>query len=71
MFLVPVKELEYKLYHRNFKKHWELPDNFPDKRVIEAYEKPLVIIKYNMVSEQNRLIYQKKSLLGENLILPT
>ena len=37
-----MKELEYKLYHRNFKKHWELPENFPDYRVIDAYEKPCV-----------------------------
>ena len=34
---MPQKELEYKLYHRNFKKHWELPHDFPDHRVIDGY----------------------------------
>jgi len=41
-FLVPAKELQYKLNHRNYKKHWEMPPNFPDTRVVEAYEKPHV-----------------------------
>lgn len=40
--LVPQKELEYKLNHRNYKKHWDMPDEFPDTRVIEAYKHPAV-----------------------------
>lgn len=39
---MPQKELEYKLYHRNFKKHWELPEDFPDYRVISGYMDPTV-----------------------------
>jgi len=36
------KELNYKLQHRNYKKHWELPDDFPDTRVVNAYKTPIV-----------------------------
>lgn len=39
---VAEKEREYKLYHKNFKKSWELPETFPDMRVIDAYRHPLV-----------------------------
>eukprot|EP01016_Furgasonia_blochmanni_P048924 TRINITY_DN7368_c0_g1_i1.p1 TRINITY_DN7368_c0_g1~~TRINITY_DN7368_c0_g1_i1.p1 ORF type:complete len:284 (+),score=45.47 TRINITY_DN7368_c0_g1_i1:62-853(+) len=37
---VPLKEIEYKASHRNYKKQWELPDSFPNRRVIEAYLHP-------------------------------
>lgn len=42
MDIAPQKELEYKVDHRNWKKHWDIPDEFPDPRVIKAYKTPEV-----------------------------
>lgn len=28
--------------HVNYKKNWELPDNFPNPIIIDAYKKPKV-----------------------------
>ena len=39
---IPLKELQFKNFHKNFKKQWELPDDFPNLKVIEAYKDPNV-----------------------------
>lgn len=39
---IPEKERIYKEQHKNYKKYWELPPNFPSVEVIEAYLKPTV-----------------------------
>ena len=39
---IPLKELQYKHFHKNYKKNWEFPEEFPDFQVIEAYQKPVV-----------------------------
>lgn len=35
-------EKKYKEQHKNYKKHWELPEEFPSQKVIDAYMKPCV-----------------------------
>lgn len=37
---IPLKELQYKNFHKNYKKHWEIPDDFPNSLVIDAYNNP-------------------------------
>ena len=37
---IPLKELQYKNFHKNYKKHWELPPDFPNLEVFEAYKSP-------------------------------
>lgn len=39
---IPEVEKEFKLKHKNYKKQWELPDDFPSQVVIDAYRKPIV-----------------------------
>ena len=39
---IPERELKYKQLHKNYKKHWEMPETFPSERVIDGYKKPLV-----------------------------
>ena len=39
---MPEKEIEYKKQHKNYKKKWEFPDDFPNEEVINAYWKPNV-----------------------------
>lgn len=36
------KEKNFKLFHQNFKNLWEIPDDFPSKKVYEAYLTPKV-----------------------------
>ena len=36
------KEVEYRMKHKNYKKQWEISENFPDRRVLEAFVDPLV-----------------------------
>jgi len=36
------KEIDYRNKHKNYKKHWELPQQFPDPRVYKAFVKPVV-----------------------------
>jgi len=42
------KEYEYFVKHRNYKKEWELPPNFPDPRVVHAFKEPLVVKNANI-----------------------
>lgn len=39
---ISLKELQYKQFHKNFKKNWEFPNEFPDNQVVEAYKNPIV-----------------------------
>merc|ERR1711871_960774 len=38
----PAEQLQFKNKHRGVRRNWELPENFPDERVIEEYSKPKV-----------------------------
>jgi len=37
---ISLKEKNYKDQHKNYKKHWEIPPDFPSERVINAYLTP-------------------------------
>ena len=39
---IPEKERIYKEFHKNYKKYWELPSDFPNIEVINGYMKPRV-----------------------------
>lgn len=39
---IPLKELQFKNFHKNFKKNWEFPMDFPNIDVYESYMKPKV-----------------------------
>lgn len=39
---IPELEREFKLKHKNYKKQWELPPDFPNQEVIDSYLHPLV-----------------------------
>lgn len=39
---IPEKERKFKEMHKNYKKYWELPSNFPSSEVIDAYMVPNV-----------------------------
>lgn len=39
---IPLKELHYKQFHKNYKKNWEFPEVFPDFEVVDGYLKPNV-----------------------------
>ncbi|CAD8076475.1 unnamed protein product [Paramecium primaurelia] len=39
---IPEKERIYKEFHKNYKKYWELPSDFPNIEVINEYKKPRV-----------------------------
>ena len=39
---ISLKELDYKHFHKNYKKNWEFPLEFPDYQVVEGYMKPTV-----------------------------
>ena len=39
---IPEKERIYKEFHKNYKKNWELPFQFPDSEVMEGYLDPKV-----------------------------
>lgn len=39
---IPLKELQYKHFHKNYKNNWEFPDNFPNSEVVDAYQNPAV-----------------------------
>ncbi|KAL4433534.1 hypothetical protein ABPG74_002931 [Tetrahymena malaccensis] len=39
---ISLKEKNYKELHKNYKKHWEIPEDFPSQKVINAYLNPNV-----------------------------
>ncbi|KAL4482547.1 hypothetical protein ABPG72_005790 [Tetrahymena utriculariae] len=39
---ISLREKNYKELHKNYKKHWEIPEDFPSQRVINAYLNPNV-----------------------------
>ncbi|EAS06115.1 XPG amine-terminal domain protein (macronuclear) [Tetrahymena thermophila SB210] len=39
---ISLKEKNYKELHKNYKKHWEIPEEFPSQKVINAYLNPNV-----------------------------
>lgn len=39
---ISLKEKNYKESHKNYKKYWEIPSDFPSERVINAYNNPRV-----------------------------
>ncbi|EGR27416.1 hypothetical protein IMG5_195980 [Ichthyophthirius multifiliis] len=39
---ISIKEKNYKEYHKNFKKNWEIPNDFPSCKVVNAYLKPKI-----------------------------
>lgn len=39
---IPLKELQYKHFHKNYKNNWEFPDDFPNSEVVDAYQNPVV-----------------------------
>ena len=39
---IPLKELQYKHFHKNYKNNWEFPDDFPNSEVVDAYQNPAV-----------------------------
>ncbi|CAD8184137.1 unnamed protein product [Paramecium octaurelia] len=39
---IPEKERMYKELHKNYKKYWELPSDFPNIEVINGYKKPRI-----------------------------
>ena len=38
----PAEQLQFKNKHRGVRRNWELPENFPDERVVKEYSKPKV-----------------------------
>ncbi len=36
----PQARRDFKRHHRNVRKHWQLPGDFPSARVVEAYLQP-------------------------------
>ena len=41
------KQRDYFEAHRNYKKHWIIPDGFPDAQVIEAFKSPKLNTEFN------------------------
>lgn len=39
---ISLKEKNYKEQHKNYKKHWEILDDFPSEKVVNAYLHPKV-----------------------------